>query len=424
MNWLVRHRRALAVSVAALTAIIVVVCVAQQLIKGDGDPVLFANAGKVLLAPPNDLYLSPIPPHNNYYYYPPFFAVLCMPLSWLPESLLLTLWALASVALLGWSLSAFYGGITGKNYFDIEPRHRWMVIGCAAIFVLRPAIDHLRFGQINIFVLAAAVLALLQIERRREFVPGLILGASIVTKLLLIPFAALFLLRRKYVLLLGMAVVVVAAAALPALFVGLSRDVALHREWFEVVFLGVSNEWTSNGNISLAAQITRFFTTSTAFEYKGISHAVSLAELSPSLVAALRLAVPATVLLVIGFFVFRFRNAPALISRWGIYALVFALVPCFSTITELPHLVLLAPAAMWVAHVIFIEKVTDRLLVSLFAAAFVLTTLTSKTFVGEYLGKAFASTGIVILGVVLLSVTVVRGLYVLQKRRSDLPGEE
>ena len=117
-----------------------------------------------------------------------------------------------------------------------------------------------------------------------------------------------------------------------------------------------------NGNISLAAQVMRFFTSATAFEYKGIAFHLTLVELSSQTVAILKSSIPAVVLCVIGFFVLRFRNAPELISKWGLYSLVFALVPCFSTITEVPHLVLLAPAAIFVAHVIFVERVKGRAL--------------------------------------------------------------
>ena len=103
-----------------------------------------SHAGKLLVSPPNDLYLSPVPPHNNYYYYPPFFAVLCLPLNLLPEWLLLVIWAIASVAALAWSLCAFYSAMAAREFFNIDVRRRWLVIGTAAIFILRPAVDHLR----------------------------------------------------------------------------------------------------------------------------------------------------------------------------------------------------------------------------------------------------------------------------------------
>ncbi|HEY2846780.1 MAG TPA: hypothetical protein VGI80_03120, partial [Pyrinomonadaceae bacterium] len=207
--------------------------------------------------------------------------------------------------------------------------------------------------------------------------------------------------------------------AVPAFFVGFEKDVALHREWFNVVLLGVPSEWTSNGNISLSAQVIRFFTTSTAFEYKGVSFHLTLVELAPRTVTVLRFGISAAVLSMMGFLALRFHNAPELISKWGIYALAFALVPCFSTIAEVPHLVVLGPAAIFLAHVIFVEGVNEWPLQWLFAGSFVLTTFTSKTFVGEFLGKLFASTGVVMFGVVLLAAAVVRSLYLLEKRSDN-----
>lgn len=417
MEWLLRHRQALIITVAGLVVLITATCVAQQLAKGDADAVLFAHAGRLLLTPSNDLYLSPVPPHNNYYYYPPFFAILCLPLNWLPEWLLLILWAVGSVGALTWSLCSFYRGMTATPFFDLEARRRWIVIGVATIFILRPAIDHLRFGQVNIFVLAAAVLALLLIERQREGAAGLLLGAGIAVKLLILPFTLLFVLQRRYLVLVGTGVAIIVAAALPAFFIGVEKNIALHREWFDVVLLAVPSEWTSNGNISIAAQMMRYFTPATAFEYKGVVYHVTLIELSSQIVTILKYLISGLVLLVIAFFALRFRNAREVVFKWGIYALVFALVPCFSTITEVPHLVLLGPPAIFVAHGVFVERVGGRALRWLFAASFVLTTLTSKTFVGEYLGKLFASTGLVMLGVVLLAACVVYSMYLIEKYR-------
>ena len=58
----------------------------------------------------------------------------------------------------------------------------------------------------NIFVLAAAVLALRLIEGRRECPAGLLLGAGIAVKLLLIPFVLLFASARRYLVLVGIGV--------------------------------------------------------------------------------------------------------------------------------------------------------------------------------------------------------------------------
>jgi hypothetical protein len=394
---------------AGSACVAVIICSVEQIWRGDGDPEVFVLAAR-LLTHAQDIYGVPTP-HGSYYYYPPFFAFLNIPLIPLPLWALFPLWAAASVGLLGWSMAAFYGAVAGRPFFSIPARVRWVVCFYSTLLCARFIILHLRFGQTNILVLALAVLGLVWLSRGRRVGSGVALGLSMAVKLTTLPFAFWFLARRGGRVLAGIALGGLFAAALPALVVGVEKDVEYHRAWVERVALsnapGTGN-WGSNGNVSLRAQADRFFLPIDAFEYKGRLYRVTVAELSPGVVRLLGHLFMLCVAVTIGAYALRYRGAPELVSRWGGFALVFSLAPNFSTVTEIPHLVLLLPAYVYVVHVWYVEKAGGRLFRGLVILSFVFTTLTTQTFCGVFLGRLFASLGFINWGMLLLSAAIFR----------------
>lgn len=394
---------------AAAVLLAVVINSAVQIRRRDGDPEVFVLAARLLLRG-RDIFTTPTP-HGNFYYYPPFFAFLNIPLTVLPTWAVFVLWAAASAALYGWSMAAFYGAMNGRPFFSLPARTRWVVCFFSTALTARFVILHLRFGQSNIFVLALAVLGLTWVAKGRRVRAGLATGLSMAVKLTTLPFLFWFLARRGGRVLLGVALGCVVAAALPALVVGVRKDVDFHREWYERVAL--SNEagtgnWTSNGNVSLRAQADRFFLNADAFQYKGRLYRVTLVELSPRAVRAVGLLLMLAVALAIIFYAVRYRRAPELVSRWGGYALVFSLIPNFSTVTEIPHLVLLLPAYIYVVHLWHVRRLTDRTFRALVVLSFVFTTLTTQTFCGLFLSRLLTSLGFVSWGMLLLSAAIFR----------------
>jgi len=240
-------------------------------------------------------------------------------------------------------------------------------------------------------------------------------------KLTTLPFGFWFLARRGGRVLLGMALAGLIAAALPALVVGFRQDADYHREWVERVALenapGTGN-WASNGDISLRAQADRFFLKTDAFGYKDRLYRVTVIELPAATVRLIGQLLMLLVALAIVLYAVRFRRAPELVSRWGGYAFVFSLIPNFSTVTEIPHLVLLLPACVYVVHLWHVLKLKDRAFRTLVVLSFILMTLTTKSFCGEFLGRLFASLGLINLGMLLLSAAVFRAA-VLGSRGDD-----
>jgi hypothetical protein len=205
---------------------------------------------------------------------------------------------------------------------------------------------------------------------------------------------------------------------LPALAVGVERDVSYHREWLQAVALsnapGTGN-WANTGNVSPRAQADRLFLNTDAFVYKERLYRVTVAELPAAFVRLMGQLVMLCVALAIGFYAFRFRAAPELVSRWGGYAFVFSLIPVFSPVTEIPHLVLLLPAYIYLVHAWYVRRLKDRLFRALVVLSFVLTTLTTGTFFGVFLGRMLTAVGFISLGLLLIPFAIYRAGVCLQR---------
>ncbi|MDT7542748.1 MAG: alpha,2-mannosyltransferase [Acidobacteriota bacterium] len=408
--------------VAGLVAIVVATCCAQQIRRRDADPEVFVGAARLLLHG-QDIYLIPTP-HGSYYYYPPFFAFLNIPLVPLPIEAVIVLWALASIALLGWSMAAFYSGLTGQPFFSLPVKTRWTVCFFSTLLTTRFIILHLRFGQSNIFVMALAVAGLTWLVRNRRVRGGALIALSIVVKLTTLPFAFWFFARRSSKVLLGMFLGGLLGVMLPALVAGVKHDVDYHRDWIEKIARsndsGTGN-WANTGNISLRAQADRFFLNMDAFEYHGKLYRVTLVELSPMIVRLIGRLAMLSIALVIGLYAVRFRRAPELISEWGGFAFVFSLIPNFTPVSEIPHLVLLLPAHIYVVHLWHVRQLKDRTFRTLVVLSFVFNTMTTNTVVGMYMSRLLTSLGCVSLGLLLLSSAIFRAAICFQRDDVDGP---
>jgi hypothetical protein len=204
---------------------------------------------------------------------------------------------------------------------------------------------------------------------------------------------------------------------LPALVVGPQKDFYYHQQWFNQVFRSnavVSSYSSGVGNLSLRAQLGRFFQRTSAFEYHGHYYQFTIAELPPRVIVLLGWLLMAAVALAIVWYAMRYRNASTLVSQWGGYALVFSLIPSFSTWTEVHHLILLVPSYLYVVHLWYGRYVTDRWFKVLIVLSFVFLTLTTKTFCGVFLSQVMTSLGFINYGMLFLSVAIFRAAGCLQ----------
>jgi hypothetical protein len=406
--------------VAVVVTLGVIACCVQQILRKDGDPYLFVHAARVLLHK-QDIYLI-ADQHGAYYYYPPFFACLNIPLTLLPMGVVVVVWSLASVGLLGWSMAALYSGLTGQPFFSIPAKTRWAVCFFTALLTARFIILHQRFGSANVFVLALAVFGLTWLTRKKSVRAGIMIGLSMAVKLTTLPFGFWFLARRNTKVLSGIVLVGLIAVMLPALVVGARQDISYHREWIQEVVLSNgpgTGSWAGTGNLSLRAQADRFFLPTDAFFDKGKPYRVTIVELPRKTVRLIGWLVMLCVVLTILFYAVRFRNAEELVSHWGGVALVFSLIPIFSTVTLIPHLILLIPAYIYVVHVWYFRLTSDRLFRVLVVLSFVLTSLTTKAFFGLFLSRLLAASGVIPLGILFLSAAIFRAAICIQREASN-----
>ena len=81
--------------------------------------------------------------------YPPIAAILMVPLSVAGERTLSLLWDAGSLAALAWAMYAVAGRPPGRS--------RWILAGTALALVTQPVFDNLSLGQVDLFLMAAAV---------------------------------------------------------------------------------------------------------------------------------------------------------------------------------------------------------------------------------------------------------------------------
>lgn len=398
---------------AALAVVVaVVVSTSKQLRKTEarGDVEVYVHAARVLLAG-QDLYTTPEPRGQLYYVYPPLLAVLFIPLVYLPFPLVVVLWCVLNVALVAWVVTAFYGAMTGERFSELEPEARWVMGFFPVLLSARAILYHLDLAQANILVMAVAVLGLKLLRGHREAAAGLAIGLSIVLKVITLPLAVFFLARGRVRVVAGVAVGGLVGLLLPALGLGLERNVSYVWRWLtEVVLatdLGDSRHWPLNFNYSLAAQLYRFFGGVPAFEYEGRFYSVTLLRLPARALDVASKLIPLLTALVIAIYARRYRERSELVGLWGGVALAFCMVPVFSTIAHKHYYVVLLPAHVYVVYVWYCLRLGDRWFRGLVIASFVLATLSTNLF-GYLPGVVVGNLGGLVWGALLLAAAIFR----------------
>ena len=179
--------------------------------------------------------------------YLPAFAVLAVPLAWLPLDAAKIAWFTVSAALLGAFIALSLAMLPERR------RAAW-VIATAVVVAMAKFYGHeLVLGQANLLLGAIVTAAVVALQRGKEGTSGALFGLAVVIK----PYAVLFLpwlaaIRR--VRSLGTAIAGVSAALLlPALFYGLPGTWALHADWWQTVTVSTAPNLLNADNVSLAA---------------------------------------------------------------------------------------------------------------------------------------------------------------------------
>lgn len=179
--------------------------------------------------------------------YLPAFAMLAVPIGWLPLPAAKVLWFIFSAALLGVFIALSLALLP-------ERRRSSALIAAAVVLAMAKFYGHeLVLGQANLLFGTIATGAVLLLRGRRDATAGALLALAVIVK----PYAALFLpwlaaIRRARAwggALAGLA----AGLLLPVIVYGLSGTWTLHVEWWRTVTASTAPNLLNADNVSLAA---------------------------------------------------------------------------------------------------------------------------------------------------------------------------
>ncbi|HVS27612.1 MAG TPA: glycosyltransferase family 87 protein [Burkholderiales bacterium] len=398
---------------AAIAVLAVIYLACAKLIKNPiakVDLEVYLHAAKLLLAG-NNPYLTSIPAGVYYYLYPPLLAFLFIPFTFIPINAVVVLWCVLNVLLTGWIMKTFYELISGTPFFEVPAKTRWVICFFSLLPTARFIFNHLSYGQSNIAMLALALLGLVYWKKEKPVAGGAAIGLSIAIKVISLPLAVWFLARRNLRVTLGIVAGLIIGLLLPALLLGFGKNLEFLDYWVRniVLYDDLRNtKWPLHVNLSLQAQLYRFFSDTAAFEFNGKLYSLTLFAVP---VETLHLIGRLIVILIAGtpaWYAYKYRKHGALVLQWGGIALTFSLMPLFATVMQKHYLVLLLPAYLYVMHLWYDEKLEDKMFRSLVPASMALLTLSSAVFCGEFLSRLLAASGCLALGVLLLSAAIFR----------------
>jgi hypothetical protein len=367
-----------------------------------------------------NLYAVPEPRGQQRYLYLPLLACLAIPLTSVPIEVVIVFWCASSVGLVCWIVVAFFRTMTGRSFFSLPVKARWTIGFFTVLLTLRAILYHLDLGQANIMVMAVVVLGLRLLATGRPLSAGTAIGVAVVLKLIALPLTIPFVVQRRLRVVAGITCGALAGLLLPALLVGLERNLWYVSYWVTDVVLSTGDlraapYWPLSMNYSLAAQVYRLFGDVTAFEHDGRFYSVTLFRLpDPVLLVTARL-MPVVVGLVIAVYAWLHRRSSDLVGLWGSLALSFCLAPAFSLLAHKHYWVMLLPAHLYVVHLWYCLRLRDRWFRGLVAASFIVAILSTTLF--DFLGALMSNLGGLTWGSLLLAAAIFRAARVVGPSR-------
>jgi len=352
-------------------------------------------------------------PEGRRYYYPPTFALVMAPASALGFDTAFVFYLLLQAA-------AFFILIHLSFRLLPDADRNPLFLLLLLVFLWRPFDSDFANGQINTTVVALAFLGLYLIFVSQKTVGGaLLLGLSVAFKLYTAPLTLLLLFKKQKCAflwtVLGAAFLIV---VFPALFVGLERNSVLLGSFYgrlcsPYVRGGAPEVWKASGQ-SFWAAMQRFFTRTDAASHYHRPVFVNIAELPPSLLWWLYIAVSALLLL---FILMRCREEPFYLG----VALLFCVTPLVLPLARKAFFVLLTPS--FLTAVSMMAELRRRrspqrrktLMLVLFFVSWLLMVFTSRSILGKEVStimlalSCFTFGTVALLSVLLLGAELLRG---------------
>jgi Glycosyltransferase family 87 len=185
--------------------------------------------------------------------YLPAFAILAIPIGFLPLTAAKAMWFLMSVALIPTALAL------SRALLPAQRRTAAAVEGLGLILMAKFYGHELVLGQVNLLLLCVLLAATHLVMRGNHSLAGSLTALAVVVK----PYAIIFLpwlaAERAFRALSWAAFGIVTALALPAVLYGVSGAVALHASWWRTVTESTAPNLLNPDNVSLAAMYAKWF---------------------------------------------------------------------------------------------------------------------------------------------------------------------
>ncbi len=203
----------------------------------------------------------------NFYLYSPLFAILLSPIALLDFEIGRVIWGIFNLILV-FRLWFLFQQITNISQFLSKKQHFLFTILVA--FISIGFINHnLTLGQITILILWLSLEGCYRILfKKQEVLGALLLAIGVNIKIIPIFFLYYLFVKGKIKSVIFSSVFVLASLVLPTLLIGNSRNVEMHKSWFETINPSKSKYVfeKGNGTQSLNAIIPAYF-----YEFEDLS---------------------------------------------------------------------------------------------------------------------------------------------------------
>lgn len=170
-----------------------------------------------------------------------------------------------------------------------------------------------------------------------------------------------------------------------------------------------------SANVSLQAQVHRFFSYVPAFKYNGQEYYFTIFQAQASSIRIAERIISLAILGAIVVYRALFRKSADIVSRWDGVALTFAFIPIFTPTAQQHYFVFLLPSYVYVIYVWHRLRLAHKWFRGLVISSFVVASLTTDGICGQLLGDIFNAAGCIPGGTLLLAAAIFRAASCLRK---------
>lgn len=377
----------------------------------------YYQAGSVILSYANIYDQSIV---EGGFLYSPLFALLMVPLSFLPQLIAATFWYLVNLSSLILSIAIAIYLSEGSNVslstwlktnliLSHIDRERKLIIVFVLILSSRFWLNNIEHGQVNLIMWCIVLISIVFLRSDRVVIGSALLGFSVTIKILPLIFVFYFLFRKKFNIVLLSFCFLLLFILIPAAVLGWQHNLNLLEAWFHKIIepnftqgaIGVGDS-----NQSFPAMLTRFLSQTPANEETGASvNFLSFSDETISLIIRLSSLMFLTVIATITF-----SGKKKTIERENLELSIV-----FLSAVMMP---MLAWKAYFVASIMgytvvvsFILKMNDtpfrRILITLMIISFIFHTFTSDGLWGWKFAHIFQSYSCVTFSMILLYASLI-----------------